>query len=45
MAQIGQAMRNLDRVSRQNLVATRQVEQAAGNLDALGHQLDGLGHE
>ncbi len=43
MAQIGQAMRNLDRVSRQNLVATRQVEQAARNLDVLGHQLAGLG--
>ena len=45
MSQIGQAMRNLDRVSRQNLVATRQVEQAARNLDALGHQLAGLGQE
>jgi methyl-accepting chemotaxis protein len=45
MAQIGQAMRNLDRVSRQNLVATRQVEQAARNLDILGHQLSGLGEE
>ncbi len=43
MAQIGQAMRNLDRVSRQNLVATRQVEQAARNLDALGHRLSNLG--
>ncbi|WP_435011473.1 methyl-accepting chemotaxis protein [Tundrisphaera lichenicola] len=45
MAQIGQAMRNLDRISRQNLVATRQVEQAARNLDTLGHQLAGLGQE
>jgi len=45
MAQIGQAMRNLDRVSRQNLVATRQVEQVARNLDDLGHRLAGLGEE
>ena len=45
MSQIGQAMRNLDRVSRQNLIATRQVEQAARNLDTLGQQLDELGHE
>ena len=45
MAQIGQAMRHLDRVSRQNLLATRQVEQAARNLDALGHRLSGLGED
>ena len=45
MAQIGQAMRNLDRVSRQNLVATRQVEQVARNLDDLGHHLAGLGED
>ncbi len=43
MAQINQAMHHLDRVSRQNLLATRQVEQAARNLDALGHRLAGLG--
>ena len=43
MAQISQAMRNLDQVARQNLTATRQVEQAARNLDDLGHQLSGLG--
>jgi PAS domain S-box-containing protein len=39
MAQIHQAMKNLDQVAKQNLVATRQVEQAAQNLNALGTQL------
>ena len=29
MAQINQAMKNLQQAARQNLVATRQVEQAA----------------
>ncbi len=42
MAQISQAMKNLDQVARQNLVATRQVEQAAMHLNALGSQLAGL---
>ena len=42
MAQISQAMKNLDQVARQNLVATRQVEQAAQHLNALGTQLAGL---
>lgn len=42
MAQIGQAMKNLDHVARQNLVATRQVEQTAQNLNALGTQLSEL---
>ena len=42
MAQISQAMKNLDQVARQNLVATRQVEQAAQNLSALGATLSGL---
>ena len=42
MAQISQAMKNLDQVSRQNLAATRQVEQAAQHLNALGTQLAGL---
>jgi methyl-accepting chemotaxis protein len=39
MAQISQAMKNLDEVARQNLAATRQVEQAAQSLTALGTQL------
>ncbi len=39
MTQINQAMKNLDQVARQNLEATRQVEQAAQNLNALGSQL------
>ncbi|HEX8199159.1 MAG TPA: methyl-accepting chemotaxis protein [Isosphaeraceae bacterium] len=42
MAQISQAMRNLDEVARQNLAATRQVEQAAQDLNALGALLTGL---
>jgi methyl-accepting chemotaxis protein len=42
MGQIGQAMRNLDNVARQNLVATRQVEQASQNLNTLGNELTGL---
>jgi methyl-accepting chemotaxis protein len=42
MAQISQAMRNLDHVARQNLVATRQVEQASQNLSTLGNELTGL---
>ncbi|MBV9125950.1 MAG: chemotaxis protein, partial [Planctomycetes bacterium] len=41
MTQIHQAMTNLDQVTRQNLIATRQVEQAAQNLNALGTQLAG----
>jgi methyl-accepting chemotaxis protein len=42
MSQIHQAMKNLDQVARQNLVAIRQVEQAAQNLSALGNQLTSL---
>jgi methyl-accepting chemotaxis protein len=42
MAQISQAMRNLDHVARQNLAATRQVEQASQNLSTLGNELTGL---
>jgi methyl-accepting chemotaxis protein len=42
MAQISQAMRNLDHVARQNLLATRQVEQASQNLSTLGNELTGL---
>lgn len=42
MTQIGQAMKNLDQVARQNLVATRQVEQTAQNLSTLGTQLSEL---
>ncbi len=39
MTQISQAMQNLDQVARQNLAATRQVETAAQNLNALGLRL------
>ncbi len=39
MAQIHQAMKNIDQVARQTLVANRQAEQAAQNLNALGTQL------
>ncbi|MDR3636365.1 MAG: methyl-accepting chemotaxis protein, partial [Isosphaeraceae bacterium] len=42
MTQIGQAMKNLDQAARQNLVATRQVEQTAQNLNTLGSQLSEL---
>jgi PAS domain S-box-containing protein len=42
MAQINHAMKNLDQVARQNLDATRQVERAAENLNALGTRLAGL---
>ncbi|WP_422929895.1 methyl-accepting chemotaxis protein [Singulisphaera sp. PoT] len=42
MSQINLAMKNLDQVARQYLVATRQVEQAAQNLNSLGTQLAGL---
>jgi PAS domain S-box-containing protein len=39
MAQIGQAMKNIDLVTKQNLTATRQAEQAAQNLNEIGNQL------
>jgi len=39
MGQISQAMQNLDQVARQNLSATRQVEQAARSLNAMGMHL------
>jgi methyl-accepting chemotaxis protein len=42
MAQISQAMKNIDQVAKQNTVATRQAAQAAENLNALGTQLAGL---
>ncbi len=42
MAQINQAMKNIDQVAKQNLAATRQAEQAAQNLNALGAELTGL---
>jgi methyl-accepting chemotaxis protein len=42
MAQIHQAMRNVDHVAKQNLVAMRQAEQAAKNLNELGTRLAGL---
>ena len=45
MSQIDQAMRNLEQVAQQNLAATRQVEQAAQDLNALGHRLAELAAE
>jgi methyl-accepting chemotaxis protein len=39
IAQVHQAMKNIDQVARQNLAATRQAEQAAQNLNALGAEL------
>jgi methyl-accepting chemotaxis protein len=42
IAQVHQAMRNIDQVARQNLSATRQAELAAQNLNALGAELAGL---
>jgi methyl-accepting chemotaxis protein len=45
MAQIHQAMRNIDQVAKQTLAAMRQTEQAAQNLNALGTQLTELSVE
>jgi len=42
MTQIHQAMKNIDMVAKQNIVATRQAAQAAENLNALGAKLAGL---
>jgi PAS domain S-box-containing protein len=42
MSQMSEAMKNLDQAARQNLMATRQIEQAAQNLNALGTQLASL---
>jgi methyl-accepting chemotaxis protein len=42
MAQIHQAMKNIDTVAKQNSVATRQAAQAAENLNHLGIQLTSL---
>ncbi len=42
MAQINQAMKNIDQVTKQNLASTRQSEQAAQNLNELGTQLSKL---
>jgi methyl-accepting chemotaxis protein len=39
MAQIQQAMKNIDQVAKQNLAAMRQAEQAARDLTALGNRL------
>jgi methyl-accepting chemotaxis protein len=39
MGQINEAMKSLDQVAKQNLVATRQFEQAAQSLSSLGTQL------
>ncbi len=43
MGQIHDSMKNIDQVARQNMAATRQTEQAAQNLNALGTELAGLG--
>jgi PAS domain S-box-containing protein len=45
IAQIHQAMKDIDHVARQNLAAMRQAEQAAQNLNALGAELAGLSVE
>jgi methyl-accepting chemotaxis protein len=42
MAQIRQAIKNIDQVVQQNLAATRQTELAAKDLNQLGTQLAGL---
>jgi methyl-accepting chemotaxis protein len=42
MGQINEAMKSLELVARQNLVATRQFEQAAQGLSSLGTQLASL---
>lgn len=42
MAQIHQAIRNIDQVTKQSVAAVRQTEQAAQNLSALGAQLAGM---
>jgi methyl-accepting chemotaxis protein len=42
MAQIHQAMRNIDQVTRQNLAASRQTEQAARDLNGVGTRLTRL---
>jgi methyl-accepting chemotaxis protein len=42
MTQIHDAMRNIDQVARQAMAATRQTEQAAQNLSALGTELASL---
>lgn len=42
IAQIHQAMKSLDQVAKQNVIAMRQVEQAAQNLNELGAQLTEL---
>jgi methyl-accepting chemotaxis protein len=42
VAQIHQAMRSIDQVTKQNLAAVRQAEQAAQNLNALGTELAAL---
>jgi methyl-accepting chemotaxis protein len=42
MAQIHQAIQNIDQVTRQNLAAMRQAEQAAQNLNDQGARLSGL---
>jgi hypothetical protein len=41
-SQIDQAVKNIDQVARQNLIAIRQTEDAAQNLSAPGTRLAGL---
>ncbi len=47
LTQLNQGIRNIDRVTKQNLEAIRQVEQAAQNLGAMSSELASLttGHE
>ena len=42
MAQIAVAIKNIDQVTKQTMAATRQSEEAAANLNAIGSQLAGL---
>jgi methyl-accepting chemotaxis protein len=42
VSQIHQAMRNIDQVTKQNLAAVRQAEQAARDLNSLGSKLNEL---
>src|SRR5207248_1968512 len=42
MSQISQAMKNIDQVTRQTVVAMRQAEQAAQNLNTLGTEMTRL---
>jgi methyl-accepting chemotaxis protein len=39
IAQVNQAMKNIDQVAKQNIAAIRQIEQAAQNLNTLSTRL------